>query len=396
MFGILAILLGYSLLTFGAVLPANWFLLGIFWLIAIAITFAVHAFRRPSLDVSLLLPFTFAAVLFAFLPVKLGVGVIALAWAYAAARNSDVAGGVRFFRVLVFIGVLEALLGLFQFFITPGWIFGYINAVYRVSGTLINRNHFAGLLEMLIPASFGLAFLTAARYGELARSYLYLLAGALMGLALLFSVSRMGIFSFLATVCFLVFLVQLPKSQRRMSRVMAGAMVGMVAAGALWIGIDIIVARYSELIGQDALLREGRLTLFSDTARMIRDNPFGVGVGNYEDRFREYQTVYPNLLFDHAHNDYLETAAEWGVPAAILFWVFVACVLFRAVRLFIRVESPEQRGILLACIGGIFSILVHSLTDFNLQIPSNALLFFTLIGTALAMPVKENRSSEIT
>jgi putative inorganic carbon (hco3(-)) transporter len=393
MFTLLALLLCYSLLTFGAVLPANWFLLGLLWLGVIAVVFVIQTLRRPTMDVSLILPFAFAAVLFAFLPVKLGVSVVALAWAHAATRDSKVSGSVRFLRILVVIGVLEAALGLFQFLVSPGWIFGYVNTAYQVSGTLINRNHFAGLLEMLIPASFGLAYISAGRYGDLARPYMFLLAGAFMGLALLFSVSRMGIFSFLVTVCFLAFVLQLRKSHRRMSTVMAGAMLGMVAAGALWIGVDVIVGRYSDLIGQDALVREGRLVLFRDTALMIRDNPLGVGVGKYEDRFREYQTVRPELLFDHAHNDYLETAAEWGVPAAIVFWVFVISLLFRAVRMFLRVDSPEQQGILLACIGAIFSILVHSLTDFNLQIPSNAMLFFIYAGVAMGMPLPEDSSA---
>ena len=117
---------------------------------------------------------------------------------------------------------------------------------------------------------------------------------------------------------------------------------------------------------------------------MISANPFGVGTGQYQDRFRQYQTFHPDLLFDHAHNDYLETMAEWGTPAALAFWCFIMFVFVSAVRAFLGPGPPERRGILLACIGAIFSILVHSLTDFNLQIPSNAMLFFTFVGIAAA------------
>jgi hypothetical protein len=391
MFTVLALLLCYSLLTFGAVLPHSWTLLSVMWLAAIAGCFAVQTFRRPGkLDLSLPLLFILASLLFGLLPPKLAVGLVAAAWAWTAARNADDARTLRFFHILLFIGVLEALLGLVQFFVSPGWIFGYINSYYRSSGTLINRNHFAGLLEMLIPVSFGLAYIAVRRYSELARPYLYLLAGAFMGVALLFSVSRMGIFSLAVTLCFLAFVLYLRKSQRRLAVGLGLGMLGLVTAGALWIGIDVIVQRYSELSGgEDAIVREGRIVLFSDTVRMIRANPWGVGIGKYEDRFREYQTVHPERLFDHAHNDYLETAAEWGIAVASAFWVFLFAVLIRAVRLFVSLESPEQRGILLACVGSIFSILVHSLTDFNLQIPSNAMLFFTFVGISLAMPKPE-------
>jgi len=119
---------------------------------------------------------------------------------------------------------------------------------------------------------------------------------------------------------------------------------------------------------------------------MILAHPMGTGTGSYEDRFREYQTFRPDLLFDHAHNDYLETAVEWGIPIAVAFWLFIALAWLRAVRLFLSIQSPEQRGILLACIGAITSILVHSLADFNLQIPSNSMLFFGFIGMSFSVP----------
>jgi O-antigen ligase len=122
---------------------------------------------------------------------------------------------------------------------------------------------------------------------------------------------------------------------------------------------------------------------------MIGANPAGVGTGNFQDQYRKYQTFRLDLLIDHAHNDYLETAAEWGLPLAAAFWSFLFFVVIRGVRLFVTTDSPEQRGILLACTGAIFSILVHSFTDFNLQIPSNAILFFTFVGISLALPLPE-------
>src|SRR5262249_1533905 len=147
---------------------------------------------------------------------------------------------------------------------------------------------------------------------------------------------------------------------------------------------------YSDLMIDDGLLRQARLMIFRDGNRMIIANPLGVGVGNFQDRFRQYQTFRPDLLFDHAHNDYLETAAEWGLPVAMAFWSFVAFAAVRATYLFASVHSPEQRGILLACIGAILSIMNHILADFNLQIPSNATLFFTFVGISLAMPLPES------
>ena len=135
---------------------------------------------------------------------------------------------------------------------------------------------------------------------------------------------------------------------------------------------------------EQGVITEVRLGIFRDTMRMIAANPWGVGPSRYRDVFRQYQTERPDLLFDHAHNDYLESAAEWGIPLALLFWGLIVSVLLQAVRAFWRSQSPERRGVLLAASGAMVSILVHSLTDFNLHIPSNAMLFFIFVGIAIA------------
>src|SRR5262249_49015221 len=212
------------------------------------------------------------------------------AW-YAATRNNEQAV-VRFLKGLLAIGLFEALLGLAQFFIIPGWILGYINPVSRSSGTLINPNHFAGLMEMFMRVALGLAYMSARRSGGLARAYTYLLVGALMSLALLFSVSRMGILSFLFTLCFLGIL-QWHKSRRSLAAGLVLGMGALVAAGALWIGVDSVVQRYSELMVADGFFRQSRVMIFRDVARMIAANPLGIGVDNFHDRFREYQTFHP-------------------------------------------------------------------------------------------------------
>jgi len=206
-----------------------------------------------------------------------------------------------------------------------------------------------------------------------------------MGLALVLSASRMGIASLFLTVLFLGILVQVRKSQRRVAVGFTATIVGLVITGALFVGVDAVVQRYSFLLAEDGILREGRILVYRDTLRMIGAHPMGLGTGSFQDRFREYQTFRPDLLFDHAHNDYLETIVEWGVPIAIVFWLLIIFAWVRALRLFILVRSPEQCGILLACIGAISAILIHSLTDFNLQIPANGMLFFTFVGIALSI-----------
>ena len=166
------------------------------------------------------------------------------------------------------------------------------------------------------------------------------------------------------------------------------ALLGLFFAGILWIGIDGIVNRYARILGPDAAVEYGRLMVFRGTTEMIRRFPQGVGIGKFESAFRPFQTASLGILFEHAHNDYLETTAEWGVAVAIPFWIVIIGLFISHVRLLMTAKAVETQGILLACTGGCFAILVHSLADFNLQIPSNAIVFFTFvgIGTGLLFP----------
>jgi O-antigen ligase len=377
---LLAILL-LSLGTFGAVEPHTLSFVVLAWLAAVAGLVVVHALRGGRWT-------TGHWALVAAIPVtavlgpEVGVPLFAGAWAYLA--SSDKRWTIRFLQALVVIGVLEALLGMHQYFVDPGWIFGYQNTAYRVSGTLINRNHFAGLLEMIIPVAFALAYRTAAGRGDLARSYMYVLAGAFMGLAILFSQSRMGVITFVLTVLFLGVLLKSQRQRPRVVGVIGPTIVAFAVSAGLWIGLDALTNRFRGIVDEDGAIREVRYELFQDTLRMIGDNPLGVGIGRYEDAFRTYQTVRPDLLFDHAHNDYLETAAEWGVVPAGVFWALIVLVFYRSIRLFLKLADVERTSIILAAAGAIFAMLVHSLADFNLQIPSNAMLFAVAVGLALA------------
>jgi O-antigen ligase len=384
-----------SLLTFGAVLPVSYFSLALIWLIAAAWVTIWRLLTRENLTLPLVAAFLAGAAAIIFFGPRLALWIISGCWAWEAAYNNP--KKILFFlRTIAAIGVLEAFLGLFQYFVAPGWILGYQNTSGNmVSGTLINRNHFAGLLEMLIPCSMGLGFIAVRKFGSVSRGYVHVLTGALMALALAFSLSRMGMFSFLVTVLFISILLFTRKSHRTLGVGLGIGLLGLVLAGVLWIGVDAIVERYAELVGGEATVNEARLTIDENTIEMIRHSPRGVGIGKYEDAFRPFQTTHPELLFDHAHNDYLETTAEWGLPIALCFWIGILAIFVSLVRLLMMTKSVETEGILLASTGAMFTILIHSLADFNLQIPSNAIIFFSFVGIGMAVLLQNRTQQEI-
>jgi O-antigen ligase len=377
LFAFFSALLVLALVTFGAVQTHAYLFVASLWLVALVVLVVRETLvtRRMSAG---MVSYLIVSALALLVDHKLALIFLAAGWGWIATQKFPLKT-LSFLRVLIVIGVLEAVLGLVQYFVAPGWIFGYHNAYYNSTGTFINRNHFAGLLEMIVPATVAFAFAAMMRGRDVARGYFYLFLGSCMSIAIVFSTSRMGLFSTLITLLCLGGALRL-KSTRKGTTAIALGMIGVVVAGALWIGIDIIVQRFDEL-NQGELL-QGRGVVYADTLKMIAAHPFGIGFGEYRDTFRQYQTLRPDLLLDHAHNDYLETTAEWGILPAALLWVAVFIIFGRAFRSFLRTQSVERTTILIASMGAIFSILLHSLTDFNLQIPANAMLFFLFVGIA--------------
>ena len=97
------------------------------------------------------------------------------------------------------------------------------------------------------------------------------------------------------------------------------------------------------------------------------------------------------LVQAHAHNDYLEVAAETGWAGAALLFVPIAVLFVRMVVSFLDDPRQYRRAVTLGCIGSILAMLVHSLIDFNLHIPANALIFACVLGIGYKASCLERR-----
>jgi len=303
--------------------------------------------------------------------------------------------------VLAMIGgaVFQSFYGLAEFFGGGEKIFGYKKIYYvgSATGTFINRNHFSGFLEMILPLSLGYLLAKANFFSfrkglgikekilwfsqeRLQKCVIYGLSAALIGLGIFFSRSRTGIFVFFTTVFLMAVLLSAAGSRRKYSRrkrqiKVMRTVVLVVLFSAVLIGIKPIIERFS----WKDLMREQRPIFFKNTVEMIGDFPLlGTGPGTYASAYGMYEKIYFPALVDHAHNDYLELAAESGLVGAVclvLFaWGAVGCLLVR----WAKRRDYLVRGVVLGCLAGIVAILIHSLTDFNLRIPANAVYFVTL------------------
>ncbi|MBI4169049.1 MAG: O-antigen ligase family protein [Acidobacteria bacterium] len=309
----------------------------------------------------------------------------------------DREAGRRLALCIVAIGTFEALYGLAEYLTGHQHIFGYRKRHYlhSVTGSYINKNHFAGLMEIALLVALGLYWdqrrtarrspgwrswlvsLSDARRGA---SGLLLLAIGLTGSALLLSFSRSGIaFGLVTAVALLCWLgAGREGSVARAAR--SVAMVAVVLAPLAWFGRHEIAASFAQ-VPSDAEAPGGRQDLWLATAGIVGDYPvFGTGLGTFRNLLPHYATPAIHRYFDHAHNGYLEIASGVGLPAAALAVAAVLWLLARALGAARR--AAAGRGLAAGAAAACAALLLHELTDFNLAIPANALLFSVCLGIA--------------
>lgn len=153
--------------------------------------------------------------------------------------------------------------------------------------------------------------------------------------------------------------------------------VGMIIP--LSLGISPIVERFM----RTNVSGEQRFAAWQGTLSAFRDFPlFGSGMGTFQHIFKVYQPDGLTLYWDHAHNDYLELLLEAGIIGTLI----AAAFFFSLFRIMVKAEW-KGRDIYLgaAFFASITTMAVHSITDFNLHIPSNAILFSLILGLGVAM-----------
>jgi len=312
---------------------------------------------------------------------------------------------------LMGLAIFEAAYGAVQYL--TGWqkIFTYTKQYYTTegTGTYINHNHFAGLLELALPFVVASVFyhfqlwsegraagrrrrVPGAQGSAGLRACFYLFLAVIVVVGAICSKSRGGIVGIALSVVLVAVLAQL-KTGRRVW--LAGLVLFLVAVGAygMWIGLGPLAERF-QAIGQKGYAEESdlRVPTWRDDLRLIHDYPLtGTGLGTFGLSFRHYQTAGVDLFFDHTHNDYLEVASDTGLVGAALLFLPIFVLLARLIGSFLSDSRRYRRSVTLGCIGSVAALLVHSATDFNLQIPANALIFAVVLGIGYKAVVIERR-----
>jgi O-antigen ligase len=305
-----------------------------------------------------------------------------------------------FATVFVLAGTFQAFYG--SFMTLSGLEYGFFEEKYRfrgvATGTYMARNHYAGFLEMSLAVGIGLMLsqlrtdrskgwqdrwhrLLETILSPKFRLRLYL---AIMVVGLVLSRSRMGNMAFFVSVTLCGLLALYFQRRHHKQRINRNIIVFFVSMAIIdvfivtnWFGLDKLVERMEKTSVESELRDEAA----RDTLKIWADYPVaGTGAGTFQLAYPRYRGADVHVAQFTAHNDYLEFASETGLVGIVLLGFAVLHILWQGIRAQIERRSRFLQGMGFASTMGIVAILIHSFTDFNLQIPANALAFMVILA----------------
>jgi O-antigen ligase len=256
----------------------------------------------------------------------------------------------------------------------------------------VNRNHFAGFVELTLPVGLALLMLRGLRRDLVPMMAVLVLVPIS---AVVLSASRGGIIGVAVEICLLA---AFRLSRRGAESLRLGPVAAAVSAALLliaWVGAGSAVARFMPSravgvpLGKRTSMNRGAIDIFLA-------HPFtGAGLGTTVAVYPKYETMYDGKLVDHVHDDYAEALAETGLVGGLCGIAFFV-LLFREIRKnFLAEQGHFSRALHAGAIAALIGLMLHSLVDFNLHIFSNALLFLLQAFLATVPPVQSSAGSHM-
>lgn len=281
---------------------------------------------------------------------------------------------------LLFFGFAVALFGILQHLTFNGKLYWFreLRESGFPFGPFVNRNHFAGLMELIAPLGLGLLLYRGVPRDQLPLVALFTVFPVA---ALFLSASRGGIVSFLFQLALMALLSWTrPVGKRALA---LGLLVLLFASAFIfWLGIAPTWERLLQTHSSE-VTQGRRMVILADSWRVVLDHFWlGTGLGTFETVYPRQESFYDGRVVNHAHNDYIELMVETGFFGAACGLIFIFLLYRLAFSRWEQNGNPfaaaPRLGALVACSG----LLVHGLVDFNFRIPSNALLFLLLAHLA--------------
>jgi O-antigen ligase len=295
----------------------------------------------------------------------------ATAWV-AATTLRDARWRWRFLSAFAWFGCALSLVSVVAYFTSPGRILWVFASPYPdVWGPFLSRNDFAGFMELSFPVALLLALDRRTRDSRLGTVAIPdwvperfpVWVPAWMLAAGLASGSRAGAILLLTEAGVILGLIS---RRRAAAKFLAWTLLLAVVAGA-----GTLVGRFAE---KDSW--RYRREIAASTVNLIEAHPWrGYGLGTYSYVYPAYATFDIGAVVEHAHNQWLEWAAEGGIPLALVWLTLAVGMSVRAVR--------SVWGI------GILAAFLHALVDYPFVRCGLTAWDFALIGALHAAAVRK-------
>jgi O-antigen ligase len=284
----------------------------------------------------------------------------------------------------------------------------------EIYSTLGNANYLAAVLAFLLPVTIALA---AGEQTTRIRAVMLWGCAAVSIAALLLSRSKGGLVAACVglAVLWLVWGIAYRWSKTRLflTGVGGGGCAALMLSVMIW-QVPSLGAEWDKLLHlswNDPSVK-GRLLMWNTTLEMAAAHPIiGVGTGTFGAQYQPYRAVVFDRLADpavvyparehsydeagHAHNDWLQVAAENGAVGLMLFLAFIMYFFVGILKLLrggacsqmdpLPVTTyPLSPSLLCGLMAGMTALLAHALVDFPLHQPAAALLFWLGLATVVA------------
>jgi O-antigen ligase len=264
---------------------------------------------------------------------------------------------LSFLKAILIVGAVICLLGVIQLFTSDGRVFWLFASGYSslVIGPFVSQNDYASFVQLLLPISLALAF------KDRQHSKAYIVVAAALVASVIASGSRAGTGIVIAESA-LAFLLW-----RRADK---------EAVGRRWVEFAVLAAAFTAIVGYQYLWDRlsgqqdpyaVRREFVESSIAMVRAQPLhGFGLGTWPSAYKPYAIIDTGAVANHAHNEWVQWAAEGGLPAFALMLALLLFCLPSALR--------SVWGL------GVIAVFAHSLVDYPFVRLGLAAWIFVLIG----------------
>jgi O-antigen ligase len=319
-------------------------------------------------------------------------------------------------KAVVYLGLAVCVYGLFEKLSGHSHILWWRHQMqargFRVFGTFINPDHFAFFLNLMLCLLFGhlhalLGRRERNRYQRtrsLFRSFMENEPGThgivflsfcfcVMLATLVLTGSRAAVFSLALSMCVILGLLFM-KTRKRSLFLFIGLLLVVALAYGQRIGIEKTIHRFGDL-SKEGILEHERMIHNRAVVPIIKEYPIlGTGLGTFEHVYPRYQPAEARGYRRELHNDWLQLMVETGVVGFLAVLVGFVALMKHFVGVWWKRRDPFAVGVGIGCIGGVITSAVHSLFDFSLHIPANALTLAAVVAIGfLALHSKRHRNT---